>query len=602
MMNKKISIRLRSKVFIFISGLFLILLLVQSAFVKQLLGGILYEKVFRVSEQSSENLALAISNSMQSQFNMTLSYTQNPEIISSMTRENHSQTKIFNTLKKNIINENPLRFTQYPFHYLVITKEEDMYSNFSYKPMGGYNQLLEEFKGKKWFDLLLNEYSRQARIFSDDHLIIEKGGRQLYFAQNVISKGKNIGIILTGIDSLYLSKLLRQINIESTASIFIVNQNGDILIEAQDNKYNFIDISNLSKNSFSALGFIKSKDNDTTEVKIEDKGYTISKHLMVINGYEEEIWLISLVETAQLSKEIMWLGRLSFGIALACLVSAAVIVKLFNKIIIRPIEELNRGMELVKEGDLSVRVLFDSSDEIGELTVGFNNMVSRLNAYVINIEEQEKLKYKQEIDLLQSQMKPHFVRNILNNIRWMGELVGSEGISRSMLALSNMLDYNFNDSNITTNVRDELNYLNEYIYLQQVRYQYKFRYEQVIDDNMMDMKILKLVFQPLVENSIHHGILPKKGLCTIVLSGIIKDGKLIFTICDDGIGIEEERIPNLLNPVDDNPNYEKTDNMALWNIDQRIKKRYGNEYGLHIERNQNNGTTVEVLLPSNDHS
>jgi len=602
MMNKKISIRLRSKVFIFISGLFLILLLVQSAFVKQLLGGILYEKVFRVSEQSSENLALAISNSMQSQFNMTLSYTQNPEIISSMTRENHSQTKIFNTLKKNIINENPLRFTQYPFHYLVITKEEDMYSNFSYKPMGGYNQLLEEFKGKKWFDLLLNEYSRQARIFSDDHLIIEKGGRQLYFAQNVISKGKNIGIILTGIDSLYLSKLLRQINTESTASIFIVNQNGDILIEAQDNKYNFIDISNLSKNSFSALGFIKSKDNDTTEVKIEDKGYTISKHLMVINGYEEEIWLISLVETAQLSKEIMWLGRLSFGIALACLVSAAVIVKLFNKIIIRPIEELNRGMELVKEGDLSVRVLFDSSDEIGELTVGFNNMVSRLNAYVINIKEQEKLKYKQEIDLLQSQMKPHFVRNILNNIRWMGELVGSEGISRSMLALSNMLDYNFNDSNITTNVRDELNYLNEYIYLQQVRYQYKFRYEQVIDDNMMDMKILKLVFQPLVENSIHHGILPKKGLCTIVLSGIIKDGKLIFTICDDGIGIEEERIPNLLNPVDDNPNYEKTDNMALWNIDQRIKKRYGNEYGLHIERNQNNGTTVEVLLPSNDHS
>ena len=199
--------------------------------------------------------------------------------------------------------------------------------------------------------------------------------------------------------------------------------------------------------------------------------------------------------------------------------------------------------------------------------------------------------------MLQSQIKPHFVRNTLNSIRWMAEMRGAEGISHAILSFSGLLDYNFRDADMMTTVKEELQYVEEYIYLQKLRYQNKFVSKIQVEEDILSCKILKLSFQPIVENSINHGLAFKQERGTLEIRGYRQEDKLVFIIEDDGVGMDEATLRGALSPDSGEKLRDSGTRIALVNVQQRMKMNFGDEYGIMIESEKGQGTKVTMVFP-----
>jgi two-component system sensor histidine kinase YesM len=182
----------------------------------------------------------------------------------------------------------------------------------------------------------------------------------------------------------------------------------------------------------------------------------------------------------------------------------------------------------------------------------------------------------------------------------LAEINGAASVSRSIMALSSLLEYNFRDSNLTSTVADELGYVKKYMYLQELRYQNKFKDEYDIEQELLSAPMLKLSFQPIVENSIYHGLLSRDGLGIVFIRGRRIGDTMEFTITDNGVGMSQDKAAAILRPPDEADIYrssEAVENIALWNIDQRIKRNYGDDYGLTIRSKTGEGTSVTIRLP-----
>lgn len=168
------------------------------------------------------------------------------------------------------------------------------------------------------------------------------------------------------------------------------------------------------------------------------------------------------------------------------------------------------------------------------------------------------------------------------------------------MSLSNLLEYNFQDSSVTSTVGEELQYVKTYLYLQKLRFQNKFEDQYYVEEEFLNKPLLKLTLQPIVENSIYHGIMNKSGLGLITIACERQGNDMNIMIRDNGVGMTTEQTAWILRPPTnkgDSEAVEKVENIALWNVDQRIKRKYGEEYGLQIESFPGEGTCVSVKIP-----
>lgn len=203
-----------------------------------------------------------------------------------------------------------------------------------------------------------------------------------------------------------------------------------------------------------------------------------------------------------------------------------------------------------------------------------------------------------ELHALQAQMKPHFIRNILNNIRWMATLTGADAVGKSIFSLSNLLEYNFSDSQVFVSVKQEMQYIQEYLSLQQQRFQNRFTFEIQIEEEMLEHSVLKLTLQPIVENAIYHGVLPQKKMGHIFVCGTIRDDTLTFVIEDNGIGMDEGKVATLFDETDASQRQEQNERIALWNIKNRLALHYGENASISIASKANEGTRVILCIPA----
>ncbi len=257
------------------------------------------------------------------------------------------------------------------------------------------------------------------------------------------------------------------------------------------------------------------------------------------------------------------------------------------------VEKINQNREksLVPFDDNSDQ----DKDEIGQLVYNYNAMVDRINQL---IEEQtetaEKLKVS-EVKALQAQINPHFLYNMLDMINWLAQSGKQKEVSLAVQTLSKFYKLTLSKKNITTPIREELRHVELYVKLQNMRYEDKISFLIDVPDEILDFEIPKLVLQPIVENSIQHGIFEKESKeGAIVIMAWMEGEDIVFVISDDGVGILPEKLPFILDGI-----YEdgKGSNIGIYNTHLRLQLLYGKEYGLHYESAFGRGTEVQVRLP-----
>lgn len=209
--------------------------------------------------------------------------------------------------------------------------------------------------------------------------------------------------------------------------------------------------------------------------------------------------------------------------------------------------------------------------------------------------EQKQLR-KAEFDLLQAQINPHFLYNTLDAIVWSAEAGNEKQVVKMVGSLSEFFRSSLNKGKEIVTIREELSHVRSYLEIQQIRYQDILDYEIDVPEDLYINEIPKITVQPVVENALYHGIKEKRGGGKISVTGREDGNDYIITVSDNGIGMEPDRLKEVRDGLtDSSPDSKKI--YGLYNVNQRIKLDFGDEYGLSIDSVYDEGTTVTIRLP-----
>lgn len=287
---------------------------------------------------------------------------------------------------------------------------------------------------------------------------------------------------------------------------------------------------------------------------------------------------------------------ITLAVALGSVLLSFLMFLLISRRLARPIGQLQEGMRKVEQGDFSVRLNAASQDEIHALFLSFNRMAGQLERLVQEVYVEEMQKREAQLFALQQQINPHFLYNTLDSIQLMAITQKDFKVSRMITMLASMFRYTISNHFEQVKLKDELEYIESYVALQQIRYENAFTLRVNVPDAMLSLTILKLSVQPVVENCIYHGLCDRTGGKITIEAQQLENGFLI-SVSDNGCGISTEA-QRLLQDSMENPG--EKGHLGLENVQTRLKTAYGAQSGLIIESALGKGTKVTLRFVKGD--
>ncbi len=402
-----------------------------------------------------------------------------------------------------------------------------------------------------------------------------------------MESGEPIGYILIRTNERYLSKIYETIDAHKQ-KVFIVSDAGTI---ASSNTPDLI-----TGEAYQDQELMKAIQNSIEKGK-NSFNYTLDqKYLAVFSKAEQADWyIVGLIPYAYLNEESRRIGIFSIAVGLICFLLSILLSLIISRSISVPLKNMVHTMQLVKEGDLSVVIEDQSQDELSEVANHFDEMLKEIKDLLETTKIQEKEKRKAELLALQAQINPHFISNTLNSIKWMASIQGAENIEKLIYSLIQMLNASIGKNDKSITLEEELEYLKNYIVIQEFRYYDKFKVKFDIDEETLHFKLLRFLLQPILENAIIHGIEPLEGQGFILIKAFRDGEDFKITVTDNGVGFTQKR----MNEVLQEPT-KKVDGfcgIGISNVNDRIKMVYGDRYGVKIQSFENIYTTIEISLP-----
>ncbi|MBW7453021.1 histidine kinase [Paenibacillus sepulcri] len=270
-----------------------------------------------------------------------------------------------------------------------------------------------------------------------------------------------------------------------------------------------------------------------------------------------------------------------------------------SKEIILPIKRLAHAMKKVGEKNIKIEIVQHSKNEIGEIISGFNQMVKRIdNLFTLTIEIEGK-KRKSEIDMLKYQINPHFLYNTINSIRFSAMNHKDEITATMLVTLSRLLRNTLSHTSHVIQWGEEIQNIKDYIILQQLRYDNQLNVAYNIGENTQYLFVPHMILQPIVENSIMHGLNQKLNsgdFASVIISSYLKDNHIhIISVYDNGVGIADSIMENILEH--NSTIVSDSLQIGLVNIHKRIRLQYGEPYGIELESAAGEYSNVKIILP-----
>jgi two-component system, sensor histidine kinase YesM len=328
--------------------------------------------------------------------------------------------------------------------------------------------------------------------------------------------------------------------------------------------------------------------------KIQNKSYQIFYETSKVTGWK----VVFFFELTQLENKLTNITRTTFALIIISIFLTLIVSTLISIKQIKPITELSEKMKLVEKGDLSARMkLIHSSEEVNVLNRGFNNMMDKIDELIQEIYISKIRQNEAEFDALQSKINPHFLYNTLQSITSLAILERTRDIEKVTTSLGNLLEYLIYEQNELVSVYSEVEYIISYLKIQSIRYNNSFETFIEIDEEIYHCKIIKLLIQPFIENAILHGLEKKQSGGYIRVSGKKQNDCLIFEIVDNGIGMDEDNLRRISERLEACVNDKTGKSIGILNVQQRIKLKFGKEYGIVLYSSEGEGTRAVITVP-----
>ena len=406
-----------------------------------------------------------------------------------------------------------------------------------------------------------NEAKGREVFFKDSILAVgSKAG--FCYAKYMInpSDGEGMGYMVVGLSQKLFGKSFAMGNEGFNSSNFMVlDEDGELIyfVGNEERKTAIMEaFSNPEKNS---LYLFSSVTNYTT-------GWSI----------------VNVVEKNELSEESKGIRLISFLVAGCVLVVGFIMARIISRTISQPLKQLENTIAQVGEGERHITEEFDYS-EVGRIGQKFKEMVNtnlELSEHLMTVKLNER---EAELLLLQSQINPHFLYNTLDSLYFVAIMHGDDQMAEMVEALSDNFKLALNNGNKYIKVADSVKWMQGYMKLQNMRYNNRFELFVDISREILQRETITFIFQPFIENAMYHGLEPKIGKGKISLRGWQEQNDMIFTIKDDGVGIDDmSRLEN---------------GYGVRNVIERIKLNYGEKYGVTFESSPGKGTKVTIVVP-----
>lgn len=267
---------------------------------------------------------------------------------------------------------------------------------------------------------------------------------------------------------------------------------------------------------------------------------------------------------------------------------------LISRVVTKPISKLTDAMKMVESGDFRKVEIVHNRDEIGRLQSQYNLMVDEIQHLIARVMQEQKIKRKTELNMLQAQIKPHFLYNSLEAISAYAALPDQgDTVYNLTIALANYYRNSLSKGSEIVTLEQELDIVRDYLLIQSVRFQDMFTWKFEVEPGAEKVKMLKLILQPLIENALYHGIQPKGEPGEILVRASVMEKHIEVTVQDDGVGMNEAELESIVGgQLDIN-----LASFGLRGTIQRLRIFYNVENPFRIESASGSGTTITLYLP-----
>lgn len=410
-------------------------------------------------------------------------------------------------------------------------------------------------------------------------------------AKLVIDKnlGTKTGIVILFISEKNISKIFPEQRKNSHDSYYIIDGNGAVISSA--------DKADLNQPLDRVLG-VDREDYD----KLMAQGRVIARqnnkdYLFSMQRSDKLGWrVVSAVSLEEVTSENAKIQSVILIVGILCLVFAFVMSYVISHTVTKPVHKLAGIMSAIMDGDMGVRADTEIRGELGTLANGFNELMDKIEGLIQEVLSEQKTRREFEFMLIQSQIKPHFLYNSLETIISLNKLGRYDDAISIAKSLANFYRSSLSKGGDMIRIAEEVSMTSNYLAIQKMRYSNYMEYSINIQDAIKDLEIPKLTLQPLVENSIYHGLKLKDGVGCLEINGYLSEaGDVCIEVYDDGAGIPEDKISLLLEKSIFNG---KSEDFGLASVNNRIKLLYGNNYGIQIQSELGSFTKVTLTIPA----
>ena len=398
------------------------------------------------------------------------------------------------------------------------------------------------------------------------------------------------GVLLVDMNYSGIEQMFEKVNDGGVGFVYLCDGDGNIIYHPMQKAIysGLVKENNLAHANHVDGIFRETFDGEDRDVVVRTVGYT---------GWK----IVSVTPISELALDMGQMRNYLFMVVIIILILIGFGNYIISYVVTDPIRKLEDSIADLEEGVVNQDVMNEDdifiggSHEIRHLGRTIKSMIRQMKKLTDDMVREQKAKRKSELDALQSQINPHFLYNTLDSVVWMIEGERYKDAISMVTALAQLFRISLSKGNNIISIHDEIVHARNYLNIQKVRYKNKFTATIDVDPAIENFATVKLIVQPLLENAIYYGVEHMDGEGEITLRGYEKDGDIFISVSDNGMGIPEETLATLL--TDKARSRGKGSGIGLWNVNQRIQIYFGGDYGLIIESELDEGTTVSIHLP-----
>lgn len=491
-----------------------------------------------------------------------------------------------------------------PINYALNFNDANIYQIGVYyvnKTIPEYNSFFKEerIKNEEWYDSFIKGSKDEIWIYPakserfNSNININKNDKD--DSNNKTAKSDNTTVLkmvkkIRGVDGSYLGVVTIDILEEDMFSSMNIGlkDNAIFAVNSQDNivypeKYDDIQ------------QYVKLQSIDTSG----KEGYSFYRN--VLYSYETIQPLdIKIISKTPIGSQIKS-SLLASGYTILAVVFGVGILEIFTyfvlKVIFSRLNQIVKIMGVVAKGNFEIRIPVFHKDEAGQMAESFNVLIEKINVLISDVIKKETAHKDAQLTALQYQINPHFIYNTIDIFRMKLELEGNYEVADSITSFGKMLRYNINRDSQYATIKEEVDYIEKYINLQRLRYEERIKFEADLPEEFINIKIIRFMLQPIVENSIKHGINDNEKYLSIQIKFFKKSGGLQIHVIDNGRGIAEDELELLNFQLKNSKALERNSNIGLENINNRIKLFYGDQYYIRMESKEGQYTRAIINIP-----